>query len=115
MNPHCSFVNIACNAVLAAIGIGYLFFAYILTVHHFPYKSLCPFYLITSIHCPLCGMTHAFGELINGNLAKAVAYNALVLPLFVLWMGYTLSATFNVARDLKRYSDIKPSVEDFSP
>jgi formate-dependent nitrite reductase cytochrome c552 subunit len=40
----------------------------------------------------------------NGNLAKAVAYNALALPLFVLWLGYTFTASYNVVRDIKKYS-----------
>lgn len=102
-----SFVNIACNAILAAIGMFYLLVAYISTAYHFPSISLCPFYLITSIHCPLCGMTRAFGALLHGNLANAVAYNPLAIPLLLLWLGFTVTATFYLAidiKDIRKYS-----------
>jgi hypothetical protein len=96
-----NFVNITCDAILAAIGIFYLLFAYILTAYQFPYIPLCPFYLITSIHCPLCGMTRAFGALLHGNLVNAVTYNPLAIPLLLLWLGFTGTATFYLARDIK--------------
>lgn len=105
MKTHCSFVNIACSTILASIGLGYLFFAYISSVYHLPYMFLCPFYLITSIHCPLCGMTHAFGELFNGNIEKAIEYNAHALSLFVSWIIYTVSAIFLVVKDTKNFRD----------
>lgn len=47
----------------------------------------CLFYRFSGLYCPGCGSLRAIHNLLNGNLAKAFSYNALLvafLPLLVL-------------------------------
>lgn len=41
----------------------------------------CAFHVITGRLCPGCGMTHALSSIIHGNLAEAMAYNALSITI----------------------------------
>lgn len=57
----------------------------------------CMFHQITGLYCPGCGMTRALHALVQGDVAQAVAMNALLpvlalaLPLLVLQgLGYRL-------------------------
>jgi hypothetical protein len=47
-------------------------------------RSLCPIALITGIACPGCGMTRAVSHLIQGDMAGALTYHPLVIPVLVL-------------------------------
>ena len=49
--------------------------------------TLCPFALITGIACPGCGMTRAFGRLVQGDLVGAVAYHPLVVVMLIVGVG----------------------------
>lgn len=46
----------------------------------------CPFFLITGIECPFCGMTRAHLELFKLNFSSALSHN----PLFFLGIPYLL-------------------------
>lgn len=48
----------------------------------------CPFYSLTSFKCPGCGSQRAIHALLNGDLAGALSYNALLLvsiPIIALY------------------------------
>jgi len=48
----------------------------------------CPFYSLTSLKCPGCGSQRAIHALLNGDIAGAFSYNALLLvsiPLIALY------------------------------
>ncbi len=47
----------------------------------------CIFHKITGLHCPGCGMTRAFGALIELKPYQAIRYNALLLliPLYGIY------------------------------
>jgi len=96
-------VSIVCNAVLAAISLFYLLFAYIVIEHRFPHLPICPFYLITSIHCPLCGMTRSIGELLHGNIGIALVYHSLSIPLLLFWTCFTITFSFYLMKDIYQY------------
>lgn len=104
--PKANLVVIACNASLTALDILYLLFSYLSTEYHFLHVPLCPFYLLTSIHCPFCGMTRAFGALLHFNLADALKYNYLAIPLLLLWLYFTVTAIFYLAKDIKKWQKI---------
>ncbi|WP_051656620.1 DUF2752 domain-containing protein [Butyrivibrio sp. AE3004] len=60
---------------------------YIVTGYGIP----CVFKLITGLSCPGCGMTHAYLELLHGNIEGAISYNILsvtVMPLLILFLIY---------------------------
>jgi hypothetical protein len=44
----------------------------------------CPFLAVTGWHCPGCGSTRASWLLLHGDVAGAVATNALLVPVAVL-------------------------------
>lgn len=53
----------------------------------------CPFHWLTGLPCPLCGLTHAWAALAQGDLAGAVAHHPLgpALALAALaWSGWQL-------------------------
>ena len=48
----------------------------------------CPFHLLTGLYCPGCGSQRAIHHLLNGEVLKAVSYNALAvaaIPYVLLW------------------------------
>ena len=46
--------------------------------------TFCPFALCTGMACPGCGMTRAATHLIRGDVATALGYHPLILPVAVL-------------------------------
>ena len=82
---------------LAALGWAYLGYAYLAQVLRLKAVPVCLFRLITGHACPLCGMTHAFGRLMAGDIAGAEQFNVLAVPAFVGWVATTLICTAKVA------------------
>ena len=52
---------------------------------------LCPTKRFFNLPCPGCGITRAFIELINGNIVKAIYYNANIIVLAPLFFFIFLS------------------------
>ncbi|GLY29207.1 DUF2752 domain-containing protein [Kineosporia sp. NBRC 101731] len=56
----------------------------------------CPFHAVTGLYCPGCGSLRAVSDLVHGDLAGALGYNALTvitLPLLVaFWLRTALLA-----------------------
>jgi hypothetical protein len=61
----------------------------------------CAFHLVTGWLCPGCGLTRAVHHLLHGDVATALAFNAL-LPLYLLLLG-GLTAGW-LWRDAKGYT-----------
>jgi len=51
---------------------------------------LCVFYEIFDLPCPLCGGTHTFFRLIQGDLPGAFAKNPLVAAALILFTAWAL-------------------------
>ncbi len=70
------------------------------------YGIPCLFRLFTGFKCPGCGLTHAYLELLKGNLKGAMEYNILsvtmipVLGIFLLYKGIVLVRTGNTKMKL---------------
>ncbi|MBL8930434.1 MAG: DUF2752 domain-containing protein [Kineosporiaceae bacterium] len=91
--------------------------------------GICPWLAVTGTFCPGCGLLRAVNRLLDGDVVRALAYNALIvaavpvlvyawltwalpnrvtrswprlerLPAPVVWAGYGLLAVFWVARNL---------------
>jgi Protein of unknown function (DUF2752) len=61
---------------------------------------LCPFRWLTGIDCPLCGLSHAFGYLLTGNVAAALRHHPEAPELFTLWVVSTaLAAVHSLIAD----------------
>ena len=58
----------------------------------------CVFRLVTGWMCPGCGMTHAFAELVKGDVHKAIEYNILSISLLPVLGFYLL---FRAVRTIK--------------
>ena len=85
-----------CNAALVLVGALYLSFAYVATGYNLPYIPICPFYILTSRHCPLCGMTRSLGELLHGNIDSALACHPLAIPFLVFWVCFAVYYGFSL-------------------
>ncbi|MBR1871954.1 MAG: DUF2752 domain-containing protein [Bacteroidales bacterium] len=83
--------------------IGYAFVAVAVLFAVFLYAAFdpgqaffprCPFFMATGLKCPGCGSQRAVHQLLNGNLAEAFHYNALLLAaipiLLFLALAYAL-------------------------
>jgi len=80
----------------------------------------CPFHAVTGLHCPGCGSTRATYLLLHGDVAGALAMNALVLPALVLVLAKPLQpkvpplavavtfAAFAVARNVAPFAALAP-------
>ena len=67
----------------------------------FPYVRICPFCLLTSLPCPLCGLTQAFGHLLHGNINQAAQFHMFVIPLLFFGVGFTVYYLIVFVRDIK--------------
>lgn len=82
---------------LAAVGAG---LTGMFLVRHFnptqqSFFPKCPFNLITGFHCPGCGLTRGFHQLLNGDIMGALDYNILILfwAPFLSYVGISLLLT----------------------
>ncbi|MBS3099838.1 DUF2752 domain-containing protein [Candidatus Pacearchaeota archaeon] len=50
--------------------------------------------------CPACGLTHAAQALVHGNFQQALAYNLLVLPLFIVFFSLIV---INLLKIMKKF------------
>lgn len=93
-------------ALMAAISGGALSVSAILQPAKMAGTSLCPFFHLTGIQCPFCGMTRAFISITHADFADAIEYNLgspLIYGAFI-WMLYA------AIRDLKsRQFSLMPS------
>lgn len=83
---------------LAVMGWGYLALASAQRAFHMYGPPLCPFRLLTGHPCPLCGMTHAFGALMAGDIPAAIHFNAFAVPAFAIWLTVTARLTICLVR-----------------
>ncbi|GIU70012.1 MAG: hypothetical protein KatS3mg002_1248 [Candidatus Woesearchaeota archaeon] len=60
----------------------------------------CLFTTFLNIHCPGCGITHAFIELLSFNFTEAWYYNPLIFAVFP-------AGVFYVIKDFKSFYDKK--------
>lgn len=69
----------------------------------------CGFYLATGYYCPGCGMTRALHSVLQGDIVRAIKFNAvlvLALPVliyfYILWMNWAFTGrrmpTFTISR-----------------
>lgn len=62
-----------------------------LVQRHDPASTLlfppCPFHWLTGLHCPGCGSLRALHALLNGELTRALRFNALTLAAAPLLIG----------------------------
>jgi hypothetical protein len=73
--------------VFPAIGALILFFCEPTTVPIYP---VCVFHRVTGLDCPACGSLRAMHQLLHGNFAAALQFNAFLivsLPL-IGWAGF---------------------------
>ncbi len=54
---------------------------------------VCPFYSLTGLACPGCGMTRGFHALLHGDILSALGYN-LLLPGILFFFGYLFVSLF---------------------
>lgn len=65
----------------------------------------CPFYLLTGLECPSCGIQRALHSLLNGDIMKAIEYNQFLLIALPFLGGviYTKWFETNSSRILGKY------------
>lgn len=91
---------------LALVGVGAMLAA-ALTVGYFNpttagFFPACPFFELTGLACPGCGMTRGLHALLHGDLLTALDFNLLLLPV-LFFFGYlfvSLFLTFSRGRGL---------------
>src|SRR5215203_7501654 len=80
---------LACVAAMSALGFTVWFFNPT-TAGFFP---VCPFYSMTGLACPGCGMTRGLHALLHGDVLTALDYN-LLLPAILFFFGYIFVSLF---------------------
>lgn len=79
-------------AAIAAAGLSALTVVYLFDPRNPGLYPVCPFFGLTGYHCPGCGALRALHQLLHGNLAAALGYNAysmLALPV----LAYSFAAS----------------------
>lgn len=55
-----------CDMAIAILSWSYIVFAYMVVEYNIPYVPVCPFFLLSGFHCPLCGSTRLLGMYLHG-------------------------------------------------
>ena len=77
-------IAVATILIVAAIIVVY----YLFNPAQYSFFPRCPSKLITGYDCPGCGTQRAFHALLNGNIAEALHYNAILfiaVPFLVIY------------------------------
>jgi hypothetical protein len=56
----------------------------------FHFYPACPFFSLLHIACPGCGGTRAMSALVHGKLLQAVQFNALLILVLPIMLGYAI-------------------------
>jgi hypothetical protein len=74
------------------IAISYFLLSILLKIHGIVDITIpCFFSYVFDLHCPGCGLTRAFIELIHLDFEKSFEYNVLTIPVIVAIMYYIIS------------------------
>lgn len=94
-------------ALAVALVLGFIYYALDpATSDAFP---RCPFLSFTGYKCPGCGSQRAVHALLNGDVAGAFRFNALLM-LAVPWMGLCLFAESRRTRNPRLYARLNPEL-----
>ena len=61
----------------------------------------CFFSYVFDIHCPGCGLTRSFIEILQLNFKKSLEYNILTLPIGVSMIYYIVRDFINFRKNIK--------------
>jgi hypothetical protein len=81
----------------AAMSAGLWLAAYIYAPHAQSGPVLCPFHGLIGLPCPSCGLTRAMCALVSGDVAGALKWNALVVPVALLLAAAPVVAMVELA------------------
>jgi len=56
----------------------------------------CFFHTMTGFYCPGCGITRAVYHLLHGEFIRALSYNPLVVPLFLLALSAIIARLYSL-------------------
>ncbi len=68
-----------------------IFFGYYFLNTRYDFKIKCPFYTLTNLYCPGCGITRCLFALIKLDFKSAFSYNPLIfimIPFFLIYYLY---------------------------
>lgn len=84
-----------------------IFLIYYFLNQNFGFAIQCPFYALTGLYCPGCGITRCLFALLKLNFKEAFYFNQLVfilLPFFGLYICYkAYVALFQKENKVKKY------------
>jgi hypothetical protein len=95
-----SYSNSFYDILIIFICVSYLVYCYSIIEFNIKHIPICPFYLITSVHCPLCGMSRSFGELLHGNLDRSLTYHPLSIYLFLFFVIFLIKNVISLLKDI---------------
>ncbi len=59
----------------------------------------CPFFVLTHLQCPGCGMTRALAALLHGQFAASWHYNPLAMLILALVVAYLVAGYLRAMRE----------------
>lgn len=112
------------------IVLGLVLFLYLGIVQFFHLSLKCPFYLLTGLYCPGCGITRMFLSLFQFRFYQAFRYNPFVFVCLVGYLFYKiipyeipekyksffinslliLTILFGILRNIPLFSFLKPTL-----
>jgi hypothetical protein len=85
--------------LIATIAVAGAALLYRFSPQEFSLYPRCPFFALTHHYCPGCGATRAIAELLHGNFAAALHFNAAVTLLLPFVVAYFATAYWTALRE----------------
>jgi hypothetical protein len=84
------------------IAISYFLLSILLKMHGIVDITIpCFFSYVFDIHCPGCGLTRSFIEILQLNFKESLQYNILTLPILVSMIYYIVRDFINFRKNIK--------------
>ena len=85
--------------LLASVALAGGVLLYRFSPQEYSFYPRCPFFALTHHYCPGCGATRAIAELLHGNFATALRFNAAVTLLLPFVLAYFATVYWTVLRE----------------
>jgi len=100
-----SFKKIITYIIIVIVLLGGLSLYFFWSPSEYDIFPKCPFYTVTGLHCPGCGIQRGVHDIVNGHIINGIRHNYLIL-LVTFVLGYKLVLFILEKKTQKTYKNL---------